>query len=510
MTGIVPITLRETDMIMRKESPLSNRLLVNRYQLLELVGRGAMGQVYRAEDTLLGGITVAIKLLSRSLLDQKMLQKFEREASISAILSEKSINIVKVRDYGLDENGVPFYVMEFLEGAVLADIIRVHSFSLERFLSIARQMCTAMEFAHNGIIFEGELCPILHRDIKPSNVFVTEDNSLGELIKILDFGIADFMHSLNADKQSFTGTLEYCSPEQIQGKKLDNRSDIYSLGVVMYEMLTKELPLKPKNTSFESWYQAHSEFAPKPFASELNLPLNVKSLVLSCLAKSPLERPQNLGEILQTLETLEKKYAKKVVNATEEPSYKSSFVSLEEILLQNSWPRDKPLQKIVFPCLINSTQGVLPTLWVMLEETDMLNSMSSIRYSEFIFQSFPHPMILWLTVLHNSEQGTRWLPCYLDLKIDIGIQVTNILAEAKSYYILLFALNKSRRCQGVIRSKLILKQRTLLKKWSGVAAALKNTNEAAISKKKLRTDLEELKPEIIKKLEEASTDELYG
>jgi serine/threonine-protein kinase len=496
---------------MTPEVALSNeRLLANRYRLLELVGKGAMGQVYRAEDTLLGGVIVAVKLLLRSLLDQKMLQKFEREASISAILSEKSINIVKVRDYGLDENGVPFYVMEFLEGAVLTELIRVHSFGLEGFLNIARQMCNAIEVAHNGIILEGELCPILHRDIKPSNIFIVEDNNLGELVKILDFGIADFMNSLKSDRQSFIGTIEYCSPEQIQGKKLDNRSDIYSLGVVMYEMLTRELPLKPKNASFESWYQAHSEFAPKPFAPELDIPPELKSLVLSCLAKSPLERPQNLGEILQTLETIEKKYARNLVSQTKESSYKNTFVSVEKVLIQNSWPRDKPAQRIVFPCLVNTSEGVLPTLWTMLEEADLLNLMSSIRYSQFIFQSFPHPMILWLTALHSKEQGTKWLPCYLDLKTDVGIQVANILSETKSYYVMLFSLDSGRRCQGVVKFKLILKQRTMLKKWLTVAAVLKNTREADVSKQKLKADLEEIKLEIVRKLEEATTEELYG
>ncbi|MFM7580221.1 MAG: protein kinase, partial [Microcystaceae cyanobacterium] len=96
--------------------PRHRRLLANRYQLVELVGSGAMGQVYRAEDKLLGGVTVAVKFLSQALLNNRMKERFEREATISALLGEKSIHIVRVKDYGLDEKEIPFYVMEFLQG----------------------------------------------------------------------------------------------------------------------------------------------------------------------------------------------------------------------------------------------------------------------------------------------------------------------------------------------------------------------------------------------------------
>lgn len=102
------------------------RLLANRYQLVELIGSGAMGQVYRAEDKLLGGVTVAVKFLSQTLLNKRMRERFEREATISALLGEKSIHIVKVRDYGIDEKEVPFYVMEFLQGESIGEIIKYH------------------------------------------------------------------------------------------------------------------------------------------------------------------------------------------------------------------------------------------------------------------------------------------------------------------------------------------------------------------------------------------------
>ncbi|MGK7955736.1 MAG: serine/threonine protein kinase, partial [Crocosphaera sp.] len=242
-----PVTMKETH---------QHRLLANRYQLVDLVGSGAMGQVYRAEDKLLGGVTVAVKFLSQALLNSKMRDRFEREATVSALLGEKSNHIVRVRDYGVDEKEIPFYVMEFLKGESLSEVIKFRPLSLPRFLKILRQICFGLECAHKGIMFEGEMCPIIHRDIKPSNVLVIHDPALGELVKILDFGIAKLIQSGEAQTQSFMGTLAYCSPEQIEGKELDSRSDIYSLGVMMYEMITGDMPIFPENSSFGGWYEA--------------------------------------------------------------------------------------------------------------------------------------------------------------------------------------------------------------------------------------------------------------
>ena len=278
-------------------SPLSNhrRLLANRYRLNDLVGTGAMGQVYRAEDTLLGGVTVAVKFLSHTLLNQKMRERFEQEATVSALLGEKSIHIVRVRDYGVDENQVPFYVMEFLQGENLDDIL-LQPLAIPRFVKLARQICLGLESAHQGITFKNQLCPIIHRDIKPSNIFVLQDPSLGEFVKVLDFGIAKLIQSNDAQTHSFMGTLAYCSPEQMEGKELDNRSDIYSLGVVMYEMLTNDLPLIPETSSFGGWYRAHHDYEPKEIDFNLNLPNELKTLLFQCLAKLPQERPAKRWE----------------------------------------------------------------------------------------------------------------------------------------------------------------------------------------------------------------------
>jgi eukaryotic-like serine/threonine-protein kinase len=490
----------------------NSRLLSNRYHLVEMVGRGAMGKVYRAEDTLLGGVIVAIKFLSHMLLNKKMRERFEREATICALLGEKSIHIVRVRDYGVDPDEVPFYVMEFLQGDSLSDIIKVQPFSVPRFIKVIRQICLGLEVAHHGIFFKGELCPIIHRDIKPSNILVVQDPTLGELVKILDFGIAKLIQTTDAQTHSFMGTLAYCSPEQMEGKELDNRSDIYSLGVMMYEMLTGAMPLMPDNPNFGGWYQVHHYIEPRPFNPELNIPLPVQDLVRKCLAKSPSDRPQTVDEILPILESLEPKTPVNVVPVVEvskQPQGDGTDInrlSLEEICYRVSWPEDKPRQKIVFPRLIRSSQGVFVSLWAMLEHQDILNRMSSTRYNQFLFLTMPHPMLLWITVLHNLEYGPRWLPCYLDLKSPKGQRVVRLLGESGVYQILFFAVNNPERCRNVMASTIAPHQCQMLQDWANLSSSLK-VGDPNTSKNALRQEFEKLKPKILMKLEAVQTNQ---
>ena len=136
------------------------RKLANRYQILELVGEGAMGRVYRASDQLLGGVTVAVKFLSQMMLNKKMRERFEREATVCALLGEKSIHIVRVRDYGVDEKEIPFYVMEFLQGESLSDVILYETISESRFVNLIRQICLGMKSAHEGINFRGNFAKL--------------------------------------------------------------------------------------------------------------------------------------------------------------------------------------------------------------------------------------------------------------------------------------------------------------------------------------------------------------
>ncbi len=501
--------------------PNYGRLLANRYQIAELVGEGAMGRVYRAKDTVLGGVTVAVKFLSQTLLNDNMRERFEREATISALLGERSIHVVRVKDYGVDKNNIPFYVMEYLSGESLSDIIRYQPLPLVRFLTLTRHICLGLESAHQGISFNGELCRIIHRDIKPSNIIVVQDPTLGEVAKILDFGIAKLILSDAAQTQSFMGTLAYCSPEQMEGKELDNRSDIYSLGVMMHEMLTTDMPLMPKNSSFGGWYQAHHEFKPEPLNESLQLPIELKNLVASCLAKKKDNRPQSVREILPILETLAQKSklqapktqanphvtiptVKPKNNPTQDKNFQT-IPSITEICLRTSWPKDKPIQKIVFAQLLTSSSGEIPSLFVMLDRVDIINRMSSIRYNQFLFLNHPHPMLLWITLLYSNEHGPRWLPCYLDLKSQKGQKISYALATSGEYRILFFDINKPEQCQDVATSNIEHNNSLMLKKWAESSQLIKNSGSAKISKEILKKELEKLKPKILLKMESFTT-----
>jgi serine/threonine-protein kinase len=488
------------------------RLLANRYRLSDFIGEGAMGRVYRGEDTKLGDVTVAIKFLSHTLLNQKMRERFEREATISALLGEKSIHIVRVRDSGVDDNEIPYYVMEFLQGDPLSDIVEYEPLPLPRFLNIIRQICLGMESAHQGIFYKGEYCPIIHRDIKPSNILILQDPSLGELVKILDFGIAKLIQTSATMTNSFMGTLAYCSPEQMDGKELDSRSDIYSLGIMMYEMLTGDMPLIPENPSFGGWYKIHHYGKPDPFEPALKIPPALEKLVMKCLAKSPDERPQTVSEIWQTLEPISQKdYPSTASIKTspkqeiEEDTTQVSGSSIDRICLQSAWPSDKPQQKIVFPRLMRDGENVFATLWVMLDAQDIANRRSSICYNQFLFLTKPHPMLLWITVLHNQEYGPRWLPCYLDMKTAAGQKIAQILGENGSYCILFFALNDPQHCQNVMTSNIAHRQCLMLKDWAATSQTVNSSGPTQISKKMLKQEFEQLKSKILMKLEAVQT-----
>lgn len=510
-------------MAMSQRHLSEGKLLVQRYLIKEVVGVGGMGTVYRAQDTVSKNQNVAVKILSRSLNNMKMIKQFQREATFSALLSERSNHIVKVTDYGVDEQKVPFYVMEFLEGENLDDLIEVHDLSLNQFFDFVNQICRAMETAHNGIFFEGEIYPLIHRDLKPSNIFIIEDDTGKQIVKILDFGIAKLVKEDSNDTQNFMGTPKYCSPEQLQGKQLDNRSDIYSLGMIMYLMLCKKYPWDLEIDSVGLWYKAHTELPPNPFPPELNISPDLENLVLKCLEKSPDNRPQNVGEIIQKLEHIARKLN---INNQQKKENKSNLIDInsdslepnqenispkEKFLLTNEWPDNKPKQKIVFPRIVFYENTILPTICTMLENEDIKKRKDNIRYSKFLFQSYPYPMILWITLLYSPKHEPRWLPCYLDLKTKVGQQLVTALSESKEYFVLFYSLEKPHQCIDLQTFKVMLKQRTNLKQWMSVSnmISIKHEDEALFSRRKLKQDLETLKPQILKELEKSNTLEVY-
>ena len=323
------------------------------------------------------------------------------------------------------------------------------------------------------------------------------------------------------------GTLAYCSPEQMEGKELDHRSDIYSLGVMMYEMLTMDMPLLPQNSSFGGWYQAHHNFEPEPFCDRLGLPKELQDLVFGCLAKERENRPQSAREILDILGTFELSGNPNPTNPNLDQSFTSrsqhqvqedtvgyeqaiedktinSVSSITDICLQTPWPANKPLRKIVFAQLVDTPLEEVPVLSVMLDREGLENRISSTRYNQFLYLNHPHPTLLWITLLFNQEHGAKWLPCYLDLKSNKGQQIARALAEKGSYRILLYALDEPKQCQHIFNSTISDRYRKMLSQWANLSEVTRSVGDFKMAKNVLKQELEKHKDKILTKVKKSN------
>jgi tRNA A-37 threonylcarbamoyl transferase component Bud32 len=247
-----------------------------RYEVTRLLGRGGMAEVYLAHDRLLDR-PVAVKVLREHLSgDDRLLTRFRREARAAAGLSHR--NIVAVHDVGVDGDA-PFIVMELVRGRTLSDVLTEQGpFPSDRVAEIGEAAARGLEVAHQA--------GIVHRDVKPGNVMLTGD---GE-VKLLDFGIANAVRWTRiTDTPAVQGTAEYMAPEQIRGEGADRRSDIYALGVVLYEMATGRPPFGG-DTPLAIAYRHIEEAPPPPQAVRPDLPDGLSSILLRCLAKQPADR----------------------------------------------------------------------------------------------------------------------------------------------------------------------------------------------------------------------------
>ncbi|MCR5304747.1 MAG: Stk1 family PASTA domain-containing Ser/Thr kinase [Lachnospiraceae bacterium] len=259
--------------------------IADRYEILEKIGTGGMSDVYKAKDRKLGR-NVAVKILKQEFAENvNFVSKFRAEAQAAAGLMHP--NIVNVYDVG-NENGVSFIVMELVEGITLKKYIEKKSrLSVKEAVSIAIQVSMGIESAHNA--------HIIHRDIKPQNIIISKDGK----VKVTDFGIAKAATS-NTISSNVMGSVHYTSPEQARGGYSDERSDIYSLGITMYEMLTGKVPFNGDTTVAIAIKHIQE---PMPSLSDniSNVPVSVERIVDKCCQKSPDRRYQNMGELIADL-----------------------------------------------------------------------------------------------------------------------------------------------------------------------------------------------------------------
>jgi len=275
----------------------SNKIIAGRYELGELIGRGGMAEVYSGIDTRLGR-TVAIKLLKADLAaDSSFEIRFRQEAQASARMAHPTI--VRVYDAGdevtRDANGVerhlPYIVMELVRGEVLRDTLRQRRLTQQEAIAYATGVLTALEFSHAA--------GVIHRDIKPANVMITDSNA----VKVMDFGIARAVSDSSATlahTNGIVGTAQYFSPEQARGETVDMRTDLYSTGVLLYEMLTGRPPFTGE-TAVSVAYQHVSEQAPAPSSINPSISSAIDSVVMKSLAKERDARFQSASEFRAAL-----------------------------------------------------------------------------------------------------------------------------------------------------------------------------------------------------------------
>jgi eukaryotic-like serine/threonine-protein kinase len=271
---------------------------IGRYQVLERIGRGAMGIVYRARDEAMGR-EVALKVLTADIEDDPDIRtRFLREAEAAARLSHP--NIITIFDVG--EEGERFFiVMELLRGATLKDFLKQPDGArLERRIDLMVQLAAGLGAAHNASVY--------HRDIKPGNVFVRTDG----LLKILDFGVARLASSSMTASGFIVGTPDYMSPEQARGLEVDARSDIFSLGGVFYFMLTGRKPF-PASDLPTLFHQIQGDEPPPPIGADA--PGELVEVIMRALAKKKEERYQTCQELLADLSVLKHLYPVEAVPA---------------------------------------------------------------------------------------------------------------------------------------------------------------------------------------------------
>lgn len=271
---------------------MSNKVLAGRYELFERIGEGGMSVVYKAKDKLLNRF-VAIKILKPEFInDHKFIDSFRRESQAAASLSHP--NIVNIYDVGREGN-IHYIVMELIEGKTLSDYIKEQGpMSYPKVIALSKQIAAALSFAHKN--------HIIHRDVKPHNVMITPNGTA----KITDFGIAKAVNAATIvdNTDGIIGSVHYFSPEQARGGYVDEKSDIYSLGIVMYEMLTGKVPFDGDNPVNIALMHINGEMVP-PSKIVDGVPPALEHIILKCTDKYPVNRFASADELIEALNNLE-------------------------------------------------------------------------------------------------------------------------------------------------------------------------------------------------------------
>jgi eukaryotic-like serine/threonine-protein kinase len=272
------------------------------FRLEELLGRGAMGTIFKATQLSLGK-SVVIKLLHKHLAGStSQTKRFEQEARAASLVSHP--NVIQIIDFGHADDGSLYIAMEYVPGVDLAELL-FNSFPIDhrRVIKVTEQICYALDEAH--------ACGVLHRDLKPENIMVCDRRNMTDFVKVLDFGIAklqDEVGGIDAYKTAagvVCGTPEYMSPEQARGEELDGRTDLYALGILLFQLLTYKLPFDGE-TALAVVSKQLSDPPPRPKDLVSDIPEGLNALVLGLMAKDRRHRPQSAMDVAAELKRIDR------------------------------------------------------------------------------------------------------------------------------------------------------------------------------------------------------------
>ncbi|MDH5466293.1 MAG: protein kinase [Candidatus Aminicenantes bacterium] len=360
-----------------------------RYDIIEELGKGGMGRVYRVEDKKIKE-EVALKLIKPEIAsDQAMIERFRNELKLARKITHK--NVCRMHDFH-EEGGIPFITMEYIEGEDLKSFMRSKGTLIEEAISIAKQVSEGLAEAHE--------LGVIHRDLKPQNIMIDKKGR----VRIMDFGIARSIEAPGLTSSGMIiGTPDYISPEQAEGEEADQRSDIYSLGSILYEMVTGSVPFKG-DTALSVALKHKTKIPPDPRKLNPEVPKELSRLILVCMEKDRERRYQTAEDLLADLRNIEEGFPLGTKIRPRRRSFAKAIIN----------------KKLLIPAMVLALAVIAVLIWQLLSQKDVVPLAPSGR---------PSLAILYFKNNTGDENLDFWRDALSDLMIDD-------LSQSKYIYVL--------------------------------------------------------------------------
>ena len=367
----------------------SGTTFASRYEIVEELGKGGMGRVYRVEDKKIGE-EIALKLIKPEIAsDQAMIERFRNELKLARKITHK--NVCRMHDFH-EEEGIPFITMEYVAGEDLKSFMRQKGKIIEEAISIAKQVCEGLAEAHE--------LGVVHRDLKPQNIMIDKKGRA----RIMDFGIARSIEAPGVTSSGMMiGTPDYISPEQAEGEKADQRSDIYSLGSILYEMVTGSVPFKG-DTALSVALKHKTKIPPDPKKLNPEVPKELNRLILICLEKERERRYQTAEDLLADLRNIEEGFPLGTKIRPRRRSYAKEIIN----------------KKLLIPAMVVAIAVIAVLIWQLLSQKEVVPLIPSDR---------PSLAILYFKNNTGDKNLDFWRDALSDLMIDD-------LSQSKYIYVL--------------------------------------------------------------------------